>query len=67
MAALFLDERCVILARQIFFVQIKTHQATSEASAATYNVMEPHYHHYELLIAFCEGDIEISMVRENPN
>ena len=43
------------------------HQATSEASAATYNVMEPHYHHYELLIAFCEGDIEISMVRENPN
>ena len=42
MEALIPDERCVILAWQVFFLQIRTYQAVSETSAATYKVMKPH-------------------------
>ena len=42
MAALIPDERCVILAREILLLYIKTHQAIYGTSDATYNVMEPH-------------------------
>ena len=43
MAALIPDERCFILAGLIFFLLIKTVQAISGTSAATYKVMEPHW------------------------
>ena len=41
MAALIPDERWFIL--HFFFLQIKTQQAISGTSGATYKVMEPHY------------------------
>ena len=41
MAALILDERCFISASLIFFLQIKTEQAISGSSAATFKAMEP--------------------------
>ena len=43
MAALIRDERCFVLASFIFFLLMKTEQATSGTSAATYKVMKPHY------------------------
>ena len=42
MAALITDERCCIIASFIIFLLMKTEQAKSGTSAATYNVMEPH-------------------------
>ena len=42
MAALITDERSFVLARLIFFLLMKTEQAISGTSAATYKVMEPH-------------------------
>ena len=42
MAALILDERCVILASFIFFLQIKMQQAISGTSAATYKTSKPY-------------------------
>ena len=38
MAALILDERCVVLARFMFFLLIKMQHAISGTSAATYKV-----------------------------
>ena len=43
MAVLIPDERCFVLARLIFFLQMKTEQAICGTSAATYKVMEPHW------------------------
>ena len=43
MAALIPDKRCFILAGFIFFLLMKTEQAISGTSAATYKVMEPHW------------------------
>ena len=43
MAVLIPDERCFVLARFIFFLQMKTEQAICGTSAATYKVMEPHW------------------------
>ena len=43
MAALTPNERCFVLESYIFFLLIKTEQAKSGTSAATYKVLEPHY------------------------
>ena len=42
MAVLIPDERCFVLARLIFFLQMKTEQAIYGTSAAVYKVLEPH-------------------------
>ena len=42
MAGLIPDERCFVLASNIFFLLIKMEQAISGTSAATYKMMEPY-------------------------
>ena len=42
MAALIPDKKCFVLARLIFFLLMKTEQAISVTSTATYKVMELH-------------------------
>ena len=43
MAALTPNERCFVLESYIFFLLIKTEQAKSGTSAATYKVLEIHW------------------------